>query len=575
MPTRKQSELQAKLQQKEREIFSIQKIGQALSSTLHLDDLLGVIMKEITYLMDADRSTLYLVDRRKNEIWSKIALKAEVKEIRQKIGVGISGYVAASGKKINIPDAYKDSRFDPSTDKRTGYRTRSILCLPVWEPTTNQQKREILGVIQVLNKREGYFTAEDEGILEAVASEVAIAISNARLYEQLEQKLKEIDLLYELEQQLSSIYNLYDLLQNFLHGLMKHLGCDASALIFPKNNQLRLLWVEKERGSIQPEISSAQLEFLETLSPDEPEGDPKAVLKSINNLLGSHFSFLKILPLPSGQEKYRQALILVQLPATESGTSDIDNSQVLDIIGQKIVRAIELFSLRIQLFRQERLSAVGQMMGTIVHDLRSPINSINGFLELMTEPDATPEERQEYAQIMRTEIQSIMNMITEILDFSKGKTSILPRKTSATDVLKRFQPQIEQLFRNSGISLKIENKSKKLLYADVEKLTRVFYNISKNAKEALKNKGNFQFTVYDADSEVVFELKDDGPGIPDEIRSRLFDSFVTSGKESGTGLGLAIVKKIVEEHHGHIQLSTAKGQGTTFLIKLPELKKEE
>lgn len=575
MPTRKQSELQARLQQKEREIFSIQRIGQALSSTLHLDDLLGVIMKEITHLMDADRSTLYLVDRRKNEIWSKIALKAEVKEIRQKIGVGISGYVAASGEKINIPDAYKDSRFDPSTDKRTGYRTRSILCLPVWEPTTNQQKREILGVIQVLNKREGHFTTEDEGILEAVASEVAIAISNARLYEQLEQKLKEIDLLYELEQQLSSIYNLSDLLQNFLHGLMKHLGCNASALIFPENNQPRLLWVEKERGSVQPEISSTQLEFLETLSPDDPECDPKAVLKSINELLGSHFSFLKIIPLPSGQEKYRQALILVQWPATDNVNSDIENSQILDIIGQKIIRAIELFSLRVQLFRQERLSAVGQMMGTIVHDLRSPINSINGFLELMTEPDASPEERHEYAQIMRTEIQSIMNMITEILDFSKGKTSILPRKTSATDVLKRFQPQIEQLFRNSGISLKIENKSKKLLYADVEKLTRVFYNISKNAKEALKNSGNFQFTVYDADSEVVFELKDDGPGIPDEIRGRLFDSFVTSGKESGTGLGLAIVKKIVEEHHGHIELSTAKGQGTTFFIKLPELKKEE
>jgi len=154
--------LQARLQQKEREIYSIQKIGQALSSTLHLDELLGVIMREITHLMNADRSTLYLVDRNKQEIWSKIALKAEVKEIRQKMGVGISGYVAASGEKINIPDAYQDSRFDPTTDKRTGYHTRSILCLPVWEPATSQQQqREVLGVIQVLNKSEGHFTAED------------------------------------------------------------------------------------------------------------------------------------------------------------------------------------------------------------------------------------------------------------------------------------------------------------------------------------------------------------------------------------------------------------------------------
>ncbi len=264
--------------------------------------------------------------------------------------------------------------------------------------------------------------------MEAVASEVAIAISNARLYEQLEQKFKELDLLYELEQQLSSIYKLSDLLKNLLHGLIKHLQCETSALIFPENNQPRLLMVKKDPGFIQPEVSPTQLGFLESLSLADPDFDAAMLLQSINEMLGSQFSFLKVIPLQSGQERYRYALILVELSSADGKTYDVENSQILDMIGQKIIRAIELFSLRLQLFRQERLSAVGQMMGTIVHDLRSPINSINGFLELMTEPDATPEERQEYAQIMRTEIQSIMNMITEILDFSKGKTSILPRK---------------------------------------------------------------------------------------------------------------------------------------------------
>lgn len=567
--------LQARLQQKEREIYSIQKIGQALSSTLHLDELLTVIMREITHLMDADRSTLYLIDRKKQEIWSKIALKAEVKEIRQKMGVGISGFVAASGEKINIPDAYQDSRFDPSTDKRTGYRTRSILCLPVWEPATSQQQREVLGVIQVLNKREGHFTAEDEGILEAVASEVAIAISNARLYEQLEQKFKEIDLLYEFEQQLSSIYNLSELLQNLLKGTIKYLKCEVAALIYPENNQPQLLIIEKDREVVKSDHAPTDLEFLELLPPDDPQFDKAALLLQINEKTGYHFSFLKIIPLQSDQEKFRSAVILIQPSAQGGSYSELEDSQVLNIIGQKISRAIELLSLRLKLFRQERLSAVGQMMGTIVHDLRSPINSINGFLELMTDAVTSPEERQEYSQIMQLEIQSIMNMITEILDFSKGKTSILPRKASAAEVLKRFQPQIDQLFRNSGIAIKLENNSKKLIHIDIEKLTRVFYNISKNAKEALKNRGNFYFKIYDAEKEVIFELKDDGPGIPEEIRGQLFDSFVTSGKESGTGLGLAIVKKIIDEHHGKIEISTAKGQGTTFFIRIPEFKKEE
>ena len=96
--------LKNQLLQKEKELYSIQKIGQALSSTLHLDQLLNLIMKEITHLMNADRSTLYLLDKHRNEIWSKIALKAEVKEIRLKVGVGISGHVAATGDIINILD---------------------------------------------------------------------------------------------------------------------------------------------------------------------------------------------------------------------------------------------------------------------------------------------------------------------------------------------------------------------------------------------------------------------------------------------------------------------------------------
>ena len=228
------NELEKKLEQKEKEIYSIQKIGQALSSTLHLDQLLALIMKEITHLMNADRSTLYLIDNRKGEIWSKIALKSEIKEIRLKIGVGISGHVAATGEVINIPDAYQDSRFDPTTDKKTGYQTRSILCIPVWEPTKAEDSRQVLGVIQVLNKKEGPFTSQDEGILQAVASEVAIAISNARLYEELERKYNEIDLLYGFEQKLSGVYKLSELFQSIMSSTIDHLNCDETGLIFPE-----------------------------------------------------------------------------------------------------------------------------------------------------------------------------------------------------------------------------------------------------------------------------------------------------------------------------------------------------
>ncbi len=565
--------LQAKLRQKEKELFSIQKIGQALSSTLHLDQLLNLIMKEITILSNAERSTLYLVDREKGEIWSKIALKAEIREIRLKLGVGISGHVAATGEKINIKDAYQHNRFDPSTDKKTGYRTRSILCLPVWEPASTQQSPEVMGVIQVLNKKDGYFTEEDEAIMEAVASEVAVALSNARLYEELEKKYREIDLLYEFEQNLAGNYELDTVLSGVLREMIQFVSCSEAALIYPAKNNFRSVGITRQKDIVKKStFPPADIEDLLIKPSGEME---EALLRRLNEGMQTGYDFIKRVVLNPEEEHPLQVFLLLKgVPANFSAVND-EHSQTLDIIIQKISRAVELASLREKILNQERLSAVGQMMSTIVHDLRSPVNSINGFLDLLLEEDTTPEERQEFSDIMRIEIQSIINMTTEILDFAKGKTSILPRKTSAADILKRLQPQLEQLFRNTGMSLHITNNSRKLLYADIDKLNRVFYNIAKNAKEAMEKDGNFTLAINDQNSRVIFNLTDDGSGIPEEIKSHIFESFVTSGKESGTGLGLAIVKKIIDEHQGIIDLDSETGRGTSFRITLPEYKRDD
>jgi signal transduction histidine kinase len=166
-------------------------------------------------------------------------------------------------------------------------------------------------------------------------------------------------------------------------------------------------------------------------------------------------------------------------------------------------------------------------------------------------------------------------MIKEILDFAKGKTSILPRKCVAQDILNRFKPQLEQLFRTSTIEVEMSNTSRKLIYADIEKCTRMLYNIAKNSKEAMKVSGVFSCKIFDNNDQVIFELTDNGPGIPEEIRDRLFESFISSGKEKGTGLGLAIVKKIVDDHHGKIEIKSEIGKGTLFRITFPEFQAGE
>ena len=134
---------------------------QSIMAELDLDALLGVIMNTVTEVMHADRSTLFLIDREKEELWSTVAQGSE--EIRIKLSEGISGHVATTGETVNIEDAYQDARFSRDYDLKTGYRTRSILCMPI-----HDQAGEIIGTIQVLNKLDGDRFAERRKDLQAV-----------------------------------------------------------------------------------------------------------------------------------------------------------------------------------------------------------------------------------------------------------------------------------------------------------------------------------------------------------------------------------------------------------------------
>jgi HD-GYP domain-containing protein (c-di-GMP phosphodiesterase class II) len=173
------------LESRVEKLTGLLEVGKAMASERNLDRLLQLILGEVTKVMAADRSSLFLVDRERNELWSKIAQGLEVREIRVKIGLGIAGYVAQTGKIVNIQDAYADPRFNQETDLRTGYRTRTILCVPM-----QNHLSEVIGVLQVLNKRDDVFTREDEDLLLALSSQAAVAIENAILYEDI-QKLFE------------------------------------------------------------------------------------------------------------------------------------------------------------------------------------------------------------------------------------------------------------------------------------------------------------------------------------------------------------------------------------------------
>jgi adenylate cyclase len=151
-----------------------------LSGELKLDALIHRIMAATTELLDAERSTLFLYDPKTDELWSSYAEGLETKQIRLPSGRGIAGAVFTTGKFENIHDAYADQRFNPAVDRATGYRTRSILCMPIIGKSGAR-----IGVTQVLNKKSGEFTAKDVSRLRAFAAQIAVSLENAQLFDEV------------------------------------------------------------------------------------------------------------------------------------------------------------------------------------------------------------------------------------------------------------------------------------------------------------------------------------------------------------------------------------------------------
>jgi len=240
---------EAKTRRGSTETFSVLlEIMCSLAAERDLDVLLQKIMQKTSEVMDADRSTLFLVDEAKQQIWSKVAQGAALNEIRVPVGTGIAGHVAKTGETVNIPDAYQDPRFNPDVDRHTGYHTRTILSMPM-----RNRERKILGVLQVLNKRNGAFTADDEELLEAFSSQAAIAVQNALLNEELRKRMQTSEILLNVMREVSKELEVDRLLQKIVAHTSEVMNADRATL-FLVHRKSGDLWSRVAQGENVREI---------------------------------------------------------------------------------------------------------------------------------------------------------------------------------------------------------------------------------------------------------------------------------------------------------------------------------
>lgn len=219
--------------------------------------------------------------------------------------------------------------------------------------------------------------------------------------------------------------------------------------------------------------------------------------------------------------------------------------------------------------RHEKLSAIGSVTGQIAHDLKSPLSAVAGVADVMEDPTVqmTPERQ---AAILRRAVQSVSGLVEDILAFASDR----PRRPQQRIALNELLTNVEDfglvpIERKGRIRIDRQIDDVAPIMGDAVALERMLLNLTKNAAESMSNGGTLTFGVHESNGHVEFVIEDTGRGIPEEIRGKLFQSFVSSGKPGGTGLGLAMVKRTVDAHGGTIAFDSSPGRGTRFIVRIP------
>jgi signal transduction histidine kinase len=222
-----------------------------------------------------------------------------------------------------------------------------------------------------------------------------------------------------------------------------------------------------------------------------------------------------------------------------------------------------------ELLRRERLAAIGQMAGSIVHDLCNPLATISTAAEMLNRNGLAPGQRRTLLESQLQSVHRMHSMLRELLDFTRGSYDFKMERHSLATLVERSVQGVSGHALRKGVM--IENRVTPDLFVkvDAEHLRRVFENLLNNSIQAMPDGGLVSLVAVKLDGNAHVDVTDNGPGVPIEIRERLFEPFVSHGKQGGTGLGLAIAQSIVEAHGGTISLKATDAPGADFCIILP------
>ncbi len=391
-----------------------------------------------------------------------------------------------------------------------------------------------------------------------------------------------VDTFYQVNKFISSIDNLEELLNLIMQEAAEAVEAEASciALYDPEDNRLHIKFASGEESEgvrhlsqpIEQGILGAAAATSTFVLVDDAQHDPR--WDPTNDRI-TGFTTRTILATPIRRRDELLGVLEVINKCGAPRFTEVDG-RLLEVVANQAAVAIENARLFEQMVQSEQLSVIGRMASSIIHDLKKPMSVIRGFAELLASPDMDADKRKTFSDLIMEDVDRFLSMTQELLDYSRGDISLQPKEVQLGEWLENVMDYLRLDREESKVALVTNFDYKGPVYIDPDRMRRVVINIAGNAADAMPDGGTLTVATLQDGDHWELSLQDTGSGIPEELRPRIFEPFVTSGKDHGTGLGLAIAREIVRGHGGEIRVDsrvaeeeTDRPPGSTFFIRMP------
>ncbi|MBC7235780.1 MAG: GAF domain-containing protein [Chloroflexi bacterium] len=523
------------------ELRSLQESVKAINSALALDELLQLIVESATQVLRGARCAVALVDERHGRVVTSAVSgipRQELVNASVRLGEGVIGWVVENRQPVLLDDAPRDPRFRPMDN----WPVASLIAVPL------VSENRVIGALVATSEEARAFTEADLNLLDAFGDQAAIAVKNARLYEQLLREEKETARLYQSVLEKS----------NELEAILRGIG-DGVIVVDP---YLRLMMMNPVAARILgiTEAPSPGVRLPEIVS-------HKPLLDLVNDTLVEGGTPL-IREIVMGDESTDPNPAIYQaLASSVKGINGHMRGVVVvmrDITSQK----------EIEQMKSDFLSVVS-------HELRTPLHSIKGFVEiiLMGRTGEINELQRDFLTTVKESTINLQRLIDDLLEFSRmeaGQIKLRPEEISLQEVTTQVVERLAPLAQEGELTLINQVPATlPIIEADPMRIEQVLTNLISNAIKFTPAGGSITVSGEDLGDQVRMWVRDTGIGIPKEEQGRIFQRFyqVDGGATrsyTGTGLGLTISKFIIEYHHGRIWVESEEGKGSTFYFVLPK-----